>query len=183
MRLLGIDPGFRNLGWAVIEDDGGPLRCIAAGMIRTKKTTHKVPLWQDNQDRCEIISRDVLKLLEEHNINYLAVEAESWTRTSSDRVIGMARGILYGLAATNGYAVVQWHPKDVRTELIGKKNASKEALEEWLYENVSLSRHALSHIPKGQRNHAADAACIAVTEIRRGQLARIFRASEGRSVQ
>ena len=31
MRVIGIDPGLRRMGWGVIESDGGRLRHIANG--------------------------------------------------------------------------------------------------------------------------------------------------------
>ena len=33
MRVIGIDPGLRNLGWGVIEAEGTRLRHIANGTI------------------------------------------------------------------------------------------------------------------------------------------------------
>ncbi|MEQ9449542.1 MAG: crossover junction endodeoxyribonuclease RuvC, partial [Rhodospirillaceae bacterium] len=37
MRILGIDPGLRNLGWGLIESQGGKLRHLANGTCRTAK--------------------------------------------------------------------------------------------------------------------------------------------------
>lgn len=120
---------------------------------------------------------ELLRVAKEYDVDFFAVEAESWTRTSSDRVIGMARGIIYGLACTNGYSVIQWHPKDAREEILGKKSAGKVELEQWLCENVDGVSKQLKPITTSQRNHAADAAAIAITEIRRGNLAKIFMAA------
>ena len=89
IRVLGIDPGFRSLGWAIIEYDGSLAKCVEAGVIRTQKSKHKIPVWQDNQDRCKSIGQDLRNVCTSYNIKLIAVEAESWTRTSSDRVIGM----------------------------------------------------------------------------------------------
>ena len=35
MRVLGIDPGLRNLGWGVIDMDGSRLRHVANGTCRS----------------------------------------------------------------------------------------------------------------------------------------------------
>ena len=178
LRILGIDPGFRSLGWAVIECDGSSTVCLEAGVIRTAKSKHKIPVWQDNQDRCEVLAQQLLFKAKAYAINLIAVEGESWTRTSSDRVIGMSRGIIYGLACAYNYPVIQWHPKDVKKELTGRKSASKTEIQDWLCENVDGVRKHLDLIPKTQKEHAADAAAIAVTELRRGNLAKIFMAAE-----
>lgn len=173
IRILGIDPGFRSLGWAVIEHDGSSTRCLGAGVIRTAKSKHKIPVWQDNQNRCEILGKELRLVCSKYKIKLVSVEGESWTRTSSDRVIGMARGLIYGLACDN-YPVQQWHPKDVKQELTGRKSASKAEIQDWLCENLLGASKYLLEIPKTQREHAADAAAIAITEIKRGQLVKLY---------
>ena len=35
MRVLGIDPGLRNLGWGIIEADGPRLRHVANGVCHS----------------------------------------------------------------------------------------------------------------------------------------------------
>lgn len=173
IRVLGIDPGFRSLGWAVIEYDGSLAKCVDAGVIRTQKSKHKIPVWQDNQARCKSLAESLRSVCNNKNIKLIAVEAESWTRTSSDRVIGMARGLIYGLAADH-WPVTQWHPKDVKEELTGKKSASKTEITEWLCDNIPGASTHLMKIAKTQREHAADAAAIALTEIKRGNLVKLY---------
>ena len=178
IRVLGIDPGFRSLGWAIIEYDGSLAKCVEAGVIRTQKSKHKIPVWQDNQARCRIIGEELRNVCSSYNIKLIAVEAESWTRTSSDRVIGMARGLIYGLAVDN-WPLTQWHPKDVKEELTGKKSASKTEITEWLCDNIPGASKYLMRIPKTQREHAADAAAIALTEIKRGNLVKLYLMATG----
>lgn len=178
IRVLGIDPGFRSLGWAIIEYDGSLAKCVEAGVIRTQKSKHKIPVWQDNQARCKTIGEDLKNVCTSYNIKLIAVEAESWTRTSSDRVIGMARGLIYGLAVDN-WPLTQWHPKDVKQELTGKKSASKTEITEWLCDNIPGASKYLMRIPKTQREHAADAAAIALTEIKRGNLVKLYLMATG----
>ena len=166
IRVLGIDPGFRSLGWAIIEYDGSLAKCVEAGVIRTQNSKHKT------------IGEDLKNVCTSYNIKLIAVEAESWTRTSSDRVIGMARGLIYGLAVDR-WPITQWHPKDVKQELTGKKSASKTEITEWLCDNIPGASKYLMRIPKTQREHAADAAAIALTEIKRGNLVKLYLMATG----
>tara|TARA_R110000824_G_scaffold185510_1_gene366452 strand:- start:330 stop:896 length:567 start_codon:yes stop_codon:yes gene_type:complete len=173
MLVFGIDPGFASLGWAAIhfQNDGASqprFRCDGAGVIRTKKTKEKIPLYRDNQDRAESIAQALLILTKEHSAILIAVEAESWTRTASDKLLGIARGVIYGMARAGNYPLEQYPPQLVRKELIGKQAVSKTDLEDWLRANVKDLGTHLDRLPKGQRNHAADAAGVAITAIRRG---------------
>ena len=36
MRIIGIDPGLRNLGWGVIDVDGPRLRHVANGICHSE---------------------------------------------------------------------------------------------------------------------------------------------------
>ena len=36
MRVLGIDPGLRNLGWGVIESNGSRLSHVANGVCKSE---------------------------------------------------------------------------------------------------------------------------------------------------
>ena len=40
VRLLGLDPGFASLGWAVVEFGAGE-RLVALGVLRTEKADRK----------------------------------------------------------------------------------------------------------------------------------------------
>ena len=40
MRILGIDPGFATVGWAVIDSDRGNLYPVAFGVITTPAHTN-----------------------------------------------------------------------------------------------------------------------------------------------
>tara|TARA_R100000700_G_C3045389_1_gene67322 strand:- start:215 stop:496 length:282 start_codon:yes stop_codon:yes gene_type:complete len=90
----------------------------------------------------------------------------------------MARGLIYGLAVDN-WPLTQWHPKDVKQELTGKKSASKTEITEWLCDNIPGASKYLMRIPKTQREHAADAAAIALTEIKRGNLVKLYLMATG----
>jgi Holliday junction resolvasome RuvABC endonuclease subunit len=186
MIVFGIDPGFASLGWAAIHfhnEQGKPrFRCDGAGVIRTKKTKEKIPIYQDNQDRAENIAHTLYDLTQEHGAVLIAVEAESWTRTASDKLIGIARGVIYGMARTGGYPLEQYPPQLVRKELIGKQAVSKTDLEDWLLSNVENLGMYLDRLPKGQRNHAADAAGVAITAIRRGGTIKLLQRLQSRGV-
>ncbi|HTV32364.1 MAG TPA: crossover junction endodeoxyribonuclease RuvC, partial [Methylocella sp.] len=38
LRIIGLDPGLRSLGWGVVELDGVELRYVASGAVRSEPT-------------------------------------------------------------------------------------------------------------------------------------------------
>jgi hypothetical protein len=102
MKLLGIDPGFSSLGWAVIEIDEIEVRSIACGLITTKpnKTAKKN---DDNVERCAVIHHELARIHETHSFALIAAEAQSWTRFSNaDRAVAMAWGVIASTSERHG---------------------------------------------------------------------------------
>ena len=177
MRVLGVEPGFASVGLAFIEILGeGQYRAEHLETIRTKRSTLKTNIWDDNYERCEFIGKRVTELIEHYGPQLVAIEAESWTRTHTDSVVGLGRGVIYGITSSRGLPTSQWHPKQVRQALLNKQQASKSDLEEWLGKHVLDFHRKLTPITKSQQNHAADAAAVAITESYKGQNAKVFMA-------
>jgi Holliday junction resolvasome RuvABC endonuclease subunit len=176
MRVLGIDPGFASVGLAFVHTGEGGHRIEHMETVRTKRSTLKMNIWDDNFSRCGIIATRITELIDWYGPQLVAIEAESWTRTHTDSVVGLGRGVIYGICCAKKIPVSQWHAKTVREHLLGKQSASKEDLDKWLAKNVVDFRLKMEGITKSQQNHASDAAGVAITEILRGQNAKVFMA-------
>ena len=181
MRVLGVDPGFASVGLAFIHLSEGQYRTEHLEVVRTKRSNLKKNIWDDNYERCELIGKRVTELIEYYSPQLVAIEAESWTRTHTDSVVGLGRGVIYGITSSRGLPTSQWHPKQVRDALLNKQQASKSDLEDWLGKNVLDFHRKLTPITKSQQNHAADAASVAITEMIRGQNAKVFMALRAES--
>tara|TARA_R110002020_G_scaffold202722_1_gene405827 strand:+ start:11736 stop:12302 length:567 start_codon:yes stop_codon:yes gene_type:complete len=183
--ILGIDPGFASCGYALLspvkgERESGP--CFTSvGVIRTQKTQKKIPLWEDNTRRTGDLYGSLKTVLVSETDSIapvlFAIEAESWTRMPSDKLLGMARGAIYSLAFERGGAVEQYGPKELKKEFCGTGSASKTELEEKLIVLHPELEEFLNRLPKTQRSHAADAAACAVYAHRNSNYARILRAA------
>ena len=66
MRVLGIDPGLRNLGWGIIESRGSRLSHVANGVCRT------VP--GDLASRLLALHQQLTEVLTTHKPEAVAVE-------------------------------------------------------------------------------------------------------------
>ena len=90
MRVLGIDPGLRNMGWGVIAVDGSRLRHVANGVIQTDAGDLGVRLLQ--------LYRGLTAVITAHAPDAAAVEQ---TFVNKDAVgtlkLGQARGIVKAL--------------------------------------------------------------------------------------
>lgn len=181
MAILGIDPGFSSLGAAVLSvpgEGGLPKVCFReASVFRTQKNKNKVLVWDDNVKRCQQIHSFLSNLCDMNRFLMFAVEAESWTRMPSDKQLGLARGVIYSVAATWDIPIVQVTAKDVKHFLCGKKSASKDAVLEELCKQTNLEEE-LAYLPRGQWPHAADAAGCALYAWEHSELARLYRRTQ-----
>lgn len=171
MIIIGIDPGFASLGWAIVELGPDTERLITAGVIRTQKSAKKrgVLVADDNVRR----TREIWQHLE--TLNYhgrawenavaVAVEGQSWPRNASNAAkVAMSWGVIVSLAAQHELPIVQSTPMQVKRAVTGDGQASKEAVIEGVCRHRGFFGKldvVLDGIPKGQREHVADA-CAAI---------------------
>ena len=67
MKILGIDPGTRNMGYAVLEKNVNKISLIEAGLIKMKPENLQFQLTQ----MCEAIDQ----IFEFHKIDEVAIES------------------------------------------------------------------------------------------------------------
>jgi Holliday junction resolvasome RuvABC endonuclease subunit len=160
MDVLGIDPGFASMGWAVLSfGEDGPL-CRSAGLIKTKRDPNHSK-HDDNLFRIQKIAQSLERLDELFAPAFIASEAMSWTRhANADRAVAMAWGAI-GTAFLQ-LPVIQISPVDVKDRLCGMKTASKALVEERVRDRVSGAGEWLDRVAKTQRNHVADAMAVAL---------------------
>lgn len=122
MRVLGIDPGLRNMGWGVIEVDGSRLRHIANGTIKSETGELGARLLQ--------LYRGLREVLAAHTPDAAAVEQ---TFVNKDAVgtlkLGQARGIALLAPAEAGLSVGEYAPNAVKKTVVGVGHAGKEQVQ------------------------------------------------------
>ena len=86
MRVVGIDPGLRNLGWGVIEADGSRLTHIANGVCKSQGT--------DLAERLLSLHRQLTEILNRFSPETAAVEQTFVNKDGAGTLkLGQARGI------------------------------------------------------------------------------------------
>jgi len=157
MVILGIDPGFVSLGWALLDFSGARPRCLGAGVIRTKANP-KARKCDDNKARIAKLARELRAIEQAHEPVIIAAEAQSWTRfQKADRALAMAWGCIATLGELHAIPVLQFTPQEIKRSVAGGGSASKEAVQQALETHIDGAAEHLAAIAKTQQNHAADA--------------------------
>lgn len=121
MRVLGIDPGLRNMGWGIVTVEGPRLRHVANGVIQSSGT--------DLGARLVTLYRGLCAVIATYSPDQAAVEQ---TFVNKDAVgtlkLGQARGIAMLAPAEAGLTVGEYAPNAVKKAVVGVGHAAKDQI-------------------------------------------------------
>lgn len=119
MRVLGIDPGLRFMGWGIIDVAGVKLRHVANGTLRSDAT-------QDLASRLLSLHTQLSVVLRQYLPDCAAVEQ---TFVNKDAVatlkLGHARAMALLVPAQAGLTVGEYAPNAVKKAVVGVGKAAK----------------------------------------------------------
>jgi crossover junction endodeoxyribonuclease RuvC len=122
MRIIGIDPGLRCLGWGVIEVDGSRLRHIANGQCRSEG--------EDLALRLLSLFRQLTEVVEKTAPEAAAVEMTFVNRDGAGTLkLGQARGVAMLVPAAAGIPVAEYAPNAVKKAVVGAGHAEKRQID------------------------------------------------------
>lgn len=118
MRVLGIDPGLRNLGWGIIDVQGSRLAHVANGICHSAGDDLALRLLSLHAQLTEVI-----------RIHQPETAAVEHTFVNKDGVatlkLGQARGIALLVPAQAGLPVGEYAPNAVKKTVVGVGHAAK----------------------------------------------------------
>ena len=156
-KVLGIDPGMHETGWAVVDGASASPRLVASGVIRTLPGV-PLPL------RLKAIHAGLEAVLSAHSPEACAMEEMFFTTIAvTVRATLQARGVALLACAQAGHAVHEYNPKTVKLTLTGSGRAEKAQMQ-------SVVQKALGLTDKLRPNDVADAAAIALCHLRAGRM-------------
>lgn len=165
IRIIGIDPGLRRMGWGIIDVAGNSLGFVACGTVTSdEKADLASRLCQLHDALCDV--------LHTHMPHEAAVEA---TFVNKDAVatlkLGQARGIAMLVPAKAGLPVAEYAPNAVKKSVIGVGHGDKA--------QIQMMVKVL--IPKAVFTgpDAADALAIAICHAHHRSANRLLRALAG----
>lgn len=119
VRVIGIDPGLRCLGWGIIAADGARVRHIANGTIRPRATALA--------ERLTELYHGLDALIATHAPDQAAVEQTFVNRDGAGTLkLGQARGVALLVPALAGLPVGEYAPNAVKKAIVGVGHADKQ---------------------------------------------------------
>ncbi len=118
--ILGIDPGTRLLGYAIIKQGVNHPELLIKGVLQLDKIT-------DPYLKLDRIFKRILQLIEEYLPDELAIEAPFFGQNVQSMLkLGRAQGVAMAAALTRDIPIVEYAPKKIKQSITGNGNASKE---------------------------------------------------------
>ena len=167
MRVLGIDPGSRATGWALVEERGEGLARVAGGVAAPRG---------ELSARLGELSARLEDLIDRWRPESVAVErAFLGKNVASALRLGEVRGALYAVAGRRGLPVVDYAPATVKVAVTGHGGAGKEMV-------AAGVRQILGG--EAEAGDATDALAVAICHLRHAAFARRLEpAGGGRAVR
>lgn len=150
-RVLGIDPGSRRLGWAIVERRGPKLAAIAAGVLRLDTEASLAA-------RLVVVEETFEALVEAHTPTEIAVEEVFHAKfPRAAIVLAHVRGVVLLAAEKTGLPIGEHAPALVKRTVAGRGAADKTQLARIVAVALKLRTAPPSD--------AADALAIAMTQL------------------
>jgi Holliday junction resolvasome RuvABC endonuclease subunit len=155
--IMGIDAGFTHTGIVVVEDN----KVVHHETVRTKKDSHKkaVRVADDDAERCRVLTAALQKVIQEYEPAAAFVELPSGGAQGAraNRTMGMAAAFVVAVLEVFQVPAEWVTPGMVKKAAAGRKDASKQDVQDAVKETFDWSEHPLGGY-KWQVEHAADAA-------------------------
>lgn len=149
IRIIGIDPGLRNLGWGVIESVGSRLTFVACGSVHSDAKG-------DLADRLRQLHDGLAGVIATHAPREAAVEETFVNRDPQGALkLGQARGVALVVPALAGLAVAEYAANLIKKTVVGAGHAEKT--------QVAMMVRMLLPKSDAKTPDAADALAVAIT--------------------
>lgn len=121
MRVIGIDPGLRNLGWGVIDVAGARLSHVANGVCHSSGDDLATRLLSLHTQLSDVVAR--------YQPETAAVEQTFVNKDGAGTLkLGQARGIAMLVPAQAGLSVGEYAPNKVKKTVVGVGHADKNQI-------------------------------------------------------
>ena len=119
MKILGIDPGFARVGWAIVENEKQNPTSSKFGCIETSKNT-------ESQERLVDVYKQILEIIKKYKPDVMAIEELFFTNNAKTAFkVGEARGVIILSAAMQKIPVFSYTPLQVKIAVTGYGQADK----------------------------------------------------------
>jgi crossover junction endodeoxyribonuclease RuvC len=145
VRILGIDPGYATLGWAIID---GNLKIVDYGLVETNNNSRI-------DERLFIIHNEINKIIANYSPQCVAIEKLFFAKNTKTAIdVAKCIGVVLLTAKLNNLNYDEYSPSQVKNAITGYGRASKDQIQ-----NIIMKIFKLKEIPRP--DDAADALAIA----------------------
>ena len=132
MIILGIDPGFARLGYALLNKEGQVLKLLKVGCLETKSGN-------PNAERLQFLANELKNIIREYKPNLGAIEKLFFFKNQKTVIqVAEARGMILAQFADNGVPYVEFTPIEVKQALTGYGRATKDQVQKMLLQVFKL---------------------------------------------
>jgi crossover junction endodeoxyribonuclease RuvC len=154
VRVLGVDPGSRATGWALVVADGNRYHLEDSGVVR--------PRGSEREQRLADLYRAMGEVVAACEPDCAAVESSfSGRNPKSGLALAECRGVILAALGCNDFAVTSYTPAEIKSAIVGNGRAEKQQVG---YMVVKLLK--LTNPPPAD---AADAMATALTHVHLGR--------------
>jgi crossover junction endodeoxyribonuclease RuvC len=154
IRILGIDPGLRSMGWGIVEVMGSRLAYVACGAVRSNDK-------EDLAARLRSLHEGLAQVIADHRPDEAAVEETFVNRDPQSALkLGQARGIALVVPALAGLGVAEYAANLVKKTVVGTGHAEKAQIA--MMVQILLPKCQADNA-RGLAPDAADALAVAIT--------------------
>jgi crossover junction endodeoxyribonuclease RuvC len=138
-RLIGIDPGTNNLGYAILHVNGRKLNVDDLGIINFNKNLN-------HHEKLKMIFVRLQSIIDTYQPIEMAIEAPFYGKNVQSMLkLGRAQGVAIAAAMTKGLNAVEYSPKKIKQIVTGNGNAAKEQVAAMLEHQLNIK--LLEHYP------------------------------------
>ena len=157
MRVLGIDPGTRIVGYGLVEPQGCRIIAVGFGAIRA-------PVSAPYAERLLRIRDEIIRVIRQEKPDAVAIEEAFYGKSASAALrMGEGRGVALAAVAQTSRPLYQYTPAEVKKAVVGNGRAHKSQVQE-------MVRMILGLREAPEPEDAADALAVAICHCNRAQM-------------
>jgi len=133
--VLGIDPGYDRLGWAIATIDNSSCSVLDYGCIQTKKTEDLFTRYSDLEKQLE-------KVVEKFQPSVAAIESLFFFKNKTTALkVSEARGVVIISLIKRKIKIFEYTPLQIKETVTGFGRADKKAVEKMVRMELGLKKH------------------------------------------
>lgn len=121
--IMGIDPGYDRIGWAVGKIHGSQVQAVSYGLIQTHASESLI-------QRYQLIDQELSQIISHFQPSEVAIESLFFNKNTSTAIhVAEARGVIISAFFRQKVAVFEYTPLQIKQAVTGFGRADKKAVE------------------------------------------------------